>query len=48
MTFAPNLLVAIVIVWAIVLFIMYGGIKKGIELSNKIFIPYLRIYHSCP
>lgn len=41
MTFAPNLLVAIVVVWAIVLFIMYGGIKKGIELSNKIFIPLL-------
>lgn len=41
LSFAPNLLVGIVLVWALVLFIMYGGIRKGIELSNKIFIPLL-------
>ncbi len=40
-SFAPNLFIAIVLVWALVLFIMYGGIRKGVELSNKIFIPLL-------
>lgn len=40
-TFVPNLAMGLVVVWAIVLFIMYGGIKKGVELSNKIFIPLL-------
>lgn len=41
LSFAPNLVIGLVAVWAFVLFIMYGGIKKGIELSNKIFIPLL-------
>lgn len=41
LSFAPNLFIGLVVVWALVLLIMYGGIKKGIELSNKIFIPLL-------
>ena len=39
--FAPNLFVGMVSVWALVLFIMYGGIRRGVELANKIFIPLL-------
>lgn len=41
LTFVPTLFVGLVVVWALVLFIMYGGIRKGVELSNKIFIPLL-------
>ncbi|MDO4895757.1 MAG: sodium-dependent transporter [Moraxella sp.] len=37
----PSLFVGMVIVWALVLFIMYGGIRKGVELANKICIPLL-------
>ncbi|WP_066800355.1 sodium-dependent transporter [Moraxella oblonga] len=40
-TYLPNLFVGLVVVWVLVLFIMYGGIKKGVELCNKIFIPLL-------
>ncbi|MDO4440637.1 MAG: sodium-dependent transporter [Moraxella sp.] len=40
-TFVPSLFIGIVVVWAIVLFIMYGGIRKGVELANRIFIPLL-------
>lgn len=40
-TYLPNLFVGLVVVWILVLFIMYGGIKKGVELCNKIFIPLL-------
>lgn len=40
-TFVPSLFVGILIVWAVVLFIMHGGIRKGVELTNKIFIPLL-------
>lgn len=40
-TFVPSLFVGLIVVWAIVLFIMYGGIRKGVELANKIFIPLL-------
>ena len=28
------------------MFILYGGVKKGVELSNKIFIPLLLILFS--
>ncbi len=41
LAYAPNLFIGLVVVWAITLFIMYGGIRKGVELSNKIFIPLL-------
>ena len=39
--FVPTLFFGLVIVWAITMFILYGGVKKGVELSNKIFIPLL-------
>lgn len=42
-TFVPSLFVGILIVWAVALFIMYGGIRKGVELVNKIFIPLLMV-----
>ena len=41
MAYSSELLIGLVIVWAAVLLIMYGGIQKGVELSNKIFIPLL-------
>lgn len=37
----PTLFIGLVVVWAMVLFIMYGGIRKGVELANKICIPLL-------
>ena len=40
-TIVPTLFVGILVVWAVVLFIMYGGIRKGVELANKICIPIL-------
>lgn len=40
-TIVPHLLMGVVVVWAIVLFIMYGGVRKGVELVNKICIPLL-------
>lgn len=39
--FVPTLFIGLVVVWAIVMFILYGGVKKGVELSNKIFMPLL-------
>ncbi|MGN0936612.1 sodium-dependent transporter [Acinetobacter sp. YH16037] len=44
--FVPTLFFGLVIVWAITMFILYGGVKKGVELSNKIFIPLLVILFS--
>lgn len=41
MSFAPNLFISLVVVWALVLFVMFGGIRKGIELANKVCIPLL-------
>ncbi len=40
-SFVPNLFVSVSLVWAIVLLIMAGGIKKGVELANKICMPLL-------
>lgn len=40
-TFVAHLFWPLVGVWALILFILYGGIKKGIELSNRIFLPLL-------
>ncbi|MFL1731673.1 sodium-dependent transporter [Moraxella oculi] len=40
-TIVPSLFIMLSAVWAIVLFIMYGGIRKGVEIANKIFIPLL-------
>ena len=44
--FVPTLFIGLVIVWAVVMFILYGGVKKGVELSNKIFMPLLVILFS--
>lgn len=44
--FVPTLFIGLVIVWTVVMFILYGGVKKGVELSNKIFIPLLVILFS--
>ncbi|WP_066800358.1 sodium-dependent transporter [Moraxella oblonga] len=41
LNFAPNLFTALIVVWALMFLIMFGGIKKGIELANKICIPLL-------
>lgn len=43
MSYSSGLLIGLVVIWAAVLLILYGGIKKGVELSNKIFIPLLVI-----
>lgn len=41
--FVPHLFYGLVIVWAICMLIMYGGIRKGVELANKICMPLLMI-----
>ncbi|WP_273777893.1 sodium-dependent transporter [Acinetobacter sp. GSS19] len=45
-TFIRHLFWPLVAVWAVVLMILYGGVKKGVELSNKIFMPLLIILFS--
>lgn len=39
--YRPGILAALVAVWALVLLIMSGGIRRGVELANKICIPLL-------
>ncbi|MFC3901295.1 neurotransmitter:Na+ symporter, NSS family [Acinetobacter marinus] len=39
--FVPHLFFGLLIVWGITMLILYGGIKKGVEVANKIFIPLL-------
>ena len=39
----PNVFIPLLIVWTIVFFIMGKGVKRGIELANRIFIPTLMI-----
>ena len=39
--FVPTLFIGLVIVWAAVMFILYGGVRRGVELANKIFMPLL-------
>lgn len=39
--FVPHLFIGMVIVWLVSLTVMYGGIKKGVEIANKICIPLL-------
>ena len=41
--FVPTLFFGLVIVWAVVMFILYGGVRRGVELANKIFMPLLVI-----
>jgi NSS family neurotransmitter:Na+ symporter len=37
----PSVLIPLILVWAVTLGVLFKGIKKGIELANKIFIPTL-------
>ncbi|GAQ18618.1 Na+-dependent transporters of the SNF family protein [Oceanobacillus picturae] len=39
----PGVLIPLLIVWVLVLGILFKGIKKGIEIANRIFIPALVI-----
>ncbi|MDO4223008.1 MAG: sodium-dependent transporter [Acinetobacter sp.] len=41
MSFISHLFWPLVAVWVLILIILYGGVKKGIELSNRIFLPLL-------
>ena len=42
-SYVPGVLIPLIIVWAIVLFILFRGVRRGIELANRIFIPMLAI-----
>lgn len=37
----PSVLIPLIIVWALILGILFKGVKKGIEMANRIFIPAL-------
>lgn len=39
--FVPQMFIGLVIVWAVAMLIMFGGIRKGVELANKICLPLL-------
>ncbi|MBT2217104.1 sodium-dependent transporter [Virgibacillus dakarensis] len=39
----PGVLIPLIIVWILVLGILFKGVKKGIEIANRIFIPALVI-----
>ena len=39
--FVPQMFIGLVIVWALSILIMFGGIRKGVELANKICLPLL-------
>lgn len=39
----PGVLIPLVIVWVVALGVLFAGVKKGIEVANKIFIPALVI-----
>ncbi|MDO5629502.1 MAG: sodium-dependent transporter [Mobilicoccus sp.] len=41
--FVPAVLIPLIGVWILVLFIMLGGVQKGLERANKIFLPLLVI-----
>lgn len=41
MRYVSHLFWPIVGIWVLTLIILYGGVKKGVELSNKIFMPLL-------
>lgn len=44
--FVPALFVGLVVVWACVMIILYGGVRRGVELANKIFMPLLVVLFS--
>ncbi|MFS1517400.1 sodium-dependent transporter [Bacillus sp. SCS-151] len=37
----PGVLIPLIIVWVVTLGVLFAGVKKGIEIANKIFIPAL-------
>lgn len=37
----PGVLIPLIIVWVVTLGVLFKGVKKGIEVANKIFIPTL-------
>ena len=39
----PSVLFPLIIVWLVALFVLFRGVKKGIEIANRIFIPTLVI-----
>ncbi|MEN2768365.1 sodium-dependent transporter [Ornithinibacillus xuwenensis] len=41
--FVPGVLIPLLLVWIIVLGVLFKGVKKGIEIANRIFIPALVI-----
>jgi neurotransmitter:Na+ symporter, NSS family len=40
-TFRPGVLVPLVVIWAVTLGILASGVRRGIELANRILIPLL-------
>src|SRR5699024_4355152 len=43
--FVPSVLIPLIIVWLIVLGVLYRGVKKGIEMANRIFIKTLVVVY---
>lgn len=41
--FVPGVLVPVIGVWVVVLVIMAGGVQKGLERANKLFLPLLAV-----
>lgn len=39
--YVPGVLIPLILVWVIVFAILFAGVKKGIEMANRIFIPTL-------
>ncbi|HLR11212.1 MAG TPA: sodium-dependent transporter [Sporosarcina sp.] len=39
--YVPGVLIPLLVVWAIAFIILFAGVKRGIELANRIFIPTL-------
>src|SRR5699024_11231384 len=39
----PGVVIPLAIIWIIVLGVLYKGVKKGIEIANRIMIPLLLI-----
>ena len=42
-SFVPNVVIPLLLIWTVVFAILYRGVKKGIEVANKIFIPLLMV-----
>mgnify|MGYP001255318049 CR=1 FL=1 len=39
--FVPGVLIPLIVVWLVALFVLYRGVRKGIEVANKIALPTL-------